>query len=494
MVENSLWQRAALVLSVFSLFVLFAPQQVIAAGPPADITNLASSTHSPPETVKNTANITFTWTVPTDATGDPGTTNVAGYSYVISTSATATVDIDTESNDDSFSSVQVTASPDGNTWYFRIMAIGTDGTRGNVATSGPYNIDTTAPASASSVSVSPGNANNAISWTPPSTDYVGTKIRFSTTAYPTSNTDGTPVIDRTSDTAGQAATYTHSNLTNGDTYYYSIYVYDQAGNYSTASQVSGKPNASGWTTSLSIDGGAAYSNSATAAVSLAIVGNSDTGAADGMQFSTDDSTWTSGASGAAAGTVLAYSTTNNYTFADTSDGTKTLYVRFAANCTNAITGNAGTLTAASCDTPSSSTNDAIVIDTTIPTGSITVPATSTSKAIALTLSGADTNGVSTMEIAEDINFVVNSTGATAYNTTANYTLDRAVNGRSYPIFVRYTDGAGNVSTVSTGTVTYTGITAPEDIPTLSEWGMIIFVSLLLGSALFQFYRRREQMR
>lgn len=485
MVKNSLWQRASLVLLVFGLFALFTPLRAEAV---LDITALSSSTHSP-GTVKNIANITFSWTIPSGAcTGAPAA--VAGYSYVISTSITATVDTSLESADCSFSTVQVTASPDSSTWYFRIRAIGSGGTPGTILTSSAYNIDTTSPSSVSNASTTPGNGQVTIAWTTPSTDYKGTMIRYRTDGTnPTSSTNGTLLTDDSTTASGTATTTNHSGATNDQAYHYSLFAYDQAGNFSSAAQINGTPNSSGYTGSISIVGGASYTNNTT--VALTLLGSSSSGTVNGMQFSTDDITYDNGVGGS-SGTVASYATSFSYGLSST-EGTQNVYVKYVTGC--------GSITSATqineCSgTPSSSFNDSITLDTTKPvlgspsisiTGGLT---TTISQSIPLTLSAIDSgSGMAGMEI-DQLSTFGNNNGYTAYNISATYTLFPAISGTTYEIYVRFKDAAGNISSTESATITYTGVTV-KPIPTLSEWGMIIFISLLLGSALFRFYRKQR---
>ena len=80
-----------------------------------------------------------------------------------------------------------------------------------------------------------------LSWTnPPQAWFQGTMIRFKTTGYPTSPTDGTLVCNRVG-SPGQSDSFTHTGLTNGVTYYYSAFAYDVDNHYSTVAHASAKP-------------------------------------------------------------------------------------------------------------------------------------------------------------------------------------------------------------------------------------------------------------
>ncbi len=81
----------------------------------------------------------------------------------------------------------------------------------------------------SSAKVLPDDASNTLSWTNPSfASYAGTYVRMSTSAYPATVADGTLVADVVGVSGGTSST-THSGLTNGTKYYYTLFPYDNAG-------------------------------------------------------------------------------------------------------------------------------------------------------------------------------------------------------------------------------------------------------------------------
>ncbi|MDO8587803.1 MAG: carbohydrate-binding protein [Armatimonadota bacterium] len=96
--------------------------------------------------------------------------------------------------------------------------------------------DTTAPGPVTGFAVTPGDSQNSLSWTNPTdNDLHGIRIMFKTTGYPTGPTDGTQMYD------GTGTSTVHTGLTNGTTYYYAAYAYDEVPNYSTGAQGSGTP-------------------------------------------------------------------------------------------------------------------------------------------------------------------------------------------------------------------------------------------------------------
>jgi hypothetical protein len=101
--------------------------------------------------------------------------------------------------------------------------------------------DQTAPAPVGSLTGTPGNQKADLSWTNPSSDYGKTVIRYRTDGiFPSNPFDGLPVTERSAG-PGVNDTYTHSPLTNGVTYSYSVFTIDAAGHASPASSVSVTP-------------------------------------------------------------------------------------------------------------------------------------------------------------------------------------------------------------------------------------------------------------
>ncbi|MGB9618851.1 MAG: carboxypeptidase-like regulatory domain-containing protein [Armatimonadota bacterium] len=80
-----------------------------------------------------------------------------------------------------------------------------------------------------------------VSWTNPSESWFqGTMVRYKTTGYPTGPNDGILLCDRQGP-AGSTDVFTHSNLTNGQTYYYAAFAHDSDNHYSAAAYASAKP-------------------------------------------------------------------------------------------------------------------------------------------------------------------------------------------------------------------------------------------------------------
>jgi len=96
--------------------------------------------------------------------------------------------------------------------------------------------DTTPPAAISAFTATPGDGQVALTWNNPAdADLAGVVILRKTGSFPATHDDGAIVYDG----SGEAATDT--GLTNGETYYYAGFVYDEVPNYSTAATVVGEP-------------------------------------------------------------------------------------------------------------------------------------------------------------------------------------------------------------------------------------------------------------
>ena len=87
----------------------------------------------------------------------------------------------------------------------------------------------------------PSDGLNRLNWTNPNnTNFHSTIIRYKTTGYPATRDDGFAVGTFVAQ-AGSSGPYTHSGLTNGLTYYYSAFTYDNNGHYSAAVHQIGAP-------------------------------------------------------------------------------------------------------------------------------------------------------------------------------------------------------------------------------------------------------------
>jgi CheY-like chemotaxis protein len=103
-------------------------------------------------------------------------------------------------------------------------------------------LDDTPPAAVSSFTATPGEHRNTLIWTnPSSTNFIATVIRCKTTGYPTSPTDGEPVVNL-ANMPGSSHTYVHSGLSAGVTYYYTAFARDDEYHYSSGVQAGAIPH------------------------------------------------------------------------------------------------------------------------------------------------------------------------------------------------------------------------------------------------------------
>jgi hypothetical protein len=97
-------------------------------------------------------------------------------------------------------------------------------------------VDTTPPGPITDAKAYGGNGQISLSWTNPSDgDFAGTMVRFKTTGYPTSATDGNQCYN------GTATSFIHTSLVNGTKYYYSAFALDAVPNYSAPANTSATP-------------------------------------------------------------------------------------------------------------------------------------------------------------------------------------------------------------------------------------------------------------
>ena len=175
--------------------------------------------------------------------------------------------------------------------------------------------------------------------------------------------------------------------------------------------------------SLSINGGAAYTNQLP--VTLNLNATDDSGSVAQMQFSNDNTTWSGWET---------YSTTKNWTLS-AGDGPKTVYARFKD-----LAGNV-----------SGSASAAIVLDTTAPSPcSLVINAgaqyTNTT-AVNLTLSATDANGISQMRLSNDN---LSWTDWEAYAASKAWNLP-AGEAQKW-VYVQFRDVAGNVSATASASI------------------------------------------
>ncbi len=96
--------------------------------------------------------------------------------------------------------------------------------------------DTTPPANPTGFTATPGDSQVQLNWiNPTDTDFQGVIVKRKTGSYPTGPTDGTTVY------TGTGTAHLDLGRTNGITYYYAIYAYDEVPNYSSGALANATP-------------------------------------------------------------------------------------------------------------------------------------------------------------------------------------------------------------------------------------------------------------
>lgn len=97
----------------------------------------------------------------------------------------------------------------------------------SAVTSASYVFDNVSPGNIASLNATAGNAQVFLSWINPGSDFAGVKILRKLGSNPANPTDGTVIY------TGTAPSYTDTGLVNLTAYYYTVFAYDAALNYST---------------------------------------------------------------------------------------------------------------------------------------------------------------------------------------------------------------------------------------------------------------------
>ncbi len=172
------------------------------------------------------------------------------------------------------------------------------------------------------------------------------------------------------------------------------------------------------TGTVTIAGGAAYIQSSS--VTLGLSATDTNGTVTDMEVRNDNSSFT--------GAWQSYATSLAWTLS-TGDGTKNVYVRYRDN-----SGQISSVTI----------TDSIILDTTPPTGTVTIAggaAYTQSASVTLTLSASDASGTVThMEVRNDTGFTGNWQ---AYATSLPWTM--ATGDGAKNVYVRYRDNSGIIS-------------------------------------------------
>ncbi len=126
----------------------------------------------------------------------------------------------------------------GTTYYYSAFAYDGSGNFASGALANGTPFDAVPPGPVSNFTVTAGDSQNALSWiNPGDADFADVRVQRATTGFPPTPTSGTNIY------IGAGQNYTDTGLTNGTTYYYSVFARDTSGNYSGPAQGSGTPAA-----------------------------------------------------------------------------------------------------------------------------------------------------------------------------------------------------------------------------------------------------------
>ncbi|MDO8586543.1 MAG: sugar-binding protein [Armatimonadota bacterium] len=129
-----------------------------------------------------------------------------------------------------------TGLTNGTTYYYKAFAFDEVPNYASGAQSSAVPADVTAPGNVTSFTATSGDTQNSLSWVNPGdVDFAGVKIMFKTTGYPTGPADGTQCY------SGAGTSTNHTGLTNGTTYYYKAFAFDEVPNYASGAQSSAVP-------------------------------------------------------------------------------------------------------------------------------------------------------------------------------------------------------------------------------------------------------------
>jgi len=190
--------------------------------PPA---NVGSLTATP-----GNAQINLTWTNPVDA--DFAGTQIQRSTTAFPTSPTVGTTV--------FNGVGTShldpGLTNGTEYFYTAFAYDSSGNFSSGAVDSAIPIDVTSPGPITGLVVVPGDQQNQLTWiNPVDADFLQVQIQRSTIAFPADPSSGTTVF------TGSGTNYLDGGLTNGTTYFYTVFARDTSLNYSTGVQGAGTP-------------------------------------------------------------------------------------------------------------------------------------------------------------------------------------------------------------------------------------------------------------
>jgi len=235
--------------------------------------------------------------------------------------------------------------------------------------------------------------------------------------------NGTTIVDWTSTGSSKGVTKSGLSLVDGKTYYFQVKARDDASNWSGIGSSDGITigivDKTAPTGTIKIINDTGFTNSTSISLTLSAVDSeSGMGVGSQMQFSNNNSSWSSAES---------YNTAKTWSLSS-GDGKKTVYVKFKD-----VYGNW-----------SKAFSDTITLDTSAPTGTITINGgaeSTNSTAVTLKLSAVkSTSGIVQMQFSND-----NSSWSApeTYSTSKSWALGSGEG--IHTVYVKFRDGAGNWS-------------------------------------------------
>lgn len=368
----------------------------------------------------------LSWDPPTTNADGTTLTDLAGYKIYYGTSTGNYSTVITVGNVTTYT---VTGLTDNITYYFATTAYDTSGNESSFSNEVSKIIspssDITAPIISNVTTSSISGTSATISWS--TNEVSSSQVEFGTSTSYGSST----AIDNTQVTSH---TVTVSGLTSWTTYHFRVKSQDGSGNLTVSSDFTfttiAPPDTTLPTGTILINGGAAYTSSASVTLTLSC-SDGGTGCSQ-MQISNDGTTWS---------TLESFVTTKSWTLSG-GQGSKTVYARYRD-----VAGNTST-----------NYTDTISLDSTAPALSSIVTSGLSNNSVTITWT---TNESSSSQVEFGATTTYGSSSPLYNNSVTSHsvTLNNLSATTTYHFRVKSTDAAGNLAT--SGDYTFTTATPPD---------------------------------